>query len=865
MKSVPAIMLLLVAIPGAATVGAQQAYVNFEGRQVSPIRLSPGGSRLFAVNTPDARLSVFDVSDPSNPILIAEIPVGIEPVSVNAPSEEEAWVVNEISDSVSIVSASRRLVTDTIHVKDEPGDVAFARGRAFVTVSGNNEVRVFDVVTHAQLAVIPVFGSTPRALAVSPDASRAYAVFASSGNRTTIIPASLAPPQPPPTGITNPPPRVGLIVDAADTNWSHTIKYTLPDYDVVEIDTDSLSVKRYFSRVGTINFGIAVRPTNGDLFVANTEARNRIRFEPNLRGRPVDNRVTRIETSGGAVSPFDLNPGIDHSRFPSPADKRVALAQPTAVVFDPSGNSLHVAAFGTDRVARMDVFGNVLSRIEIGPAVDTAVDPRTKRGPRGLALHPAARRLYVLNRISNTISVVDTLTDSVIRELPVGSHDPTPGVIRNGRGFLYDAKLSGYGTTSCASCHADADTDGMAWDLGDPRGSMQTVITSAFTHQMHPMKGPMVTQTLRGLTRQGQFHWRGDRRDFLAFNQNFESLMAGTILPGEDMASFRDFIETIMFAPNPNQKLDRSLPSAFGGGNPAAGNDFFRLRTGGFMTCLDCHHANPVPVSHPEILPADFLAEPQPFKIPHLRNLYQKTHFNNAPGAASISGFGLTHDGAEPGLSTFLSIHSFREEPIDPVNQANLNALMQCFDTGMAPAVGYTLTITPLNVDRPEIDQQWALLENQVASSNIDLVVKGTLDRTPRGLLFRTGVFSYRSDKAGVGPFNRYQLAAKVRFGDILSIMGVPPGSGVRMGIDRDLDGVLDGDVTAPSLQIVRAGSTATLSWPVSPVGFVLESASALSESDWAAETSIRQVVADRLTVAITPSAGVRFYRLRSL
>src|SRR4029077_5702164 len=63
----------------ALPVFAQTSYVNFEGKQTSPIRLSPDGTRLFAVNTPDGRLSVFDVSHPSHPFLIAEIPVGVEP------------------------------------------------------------------------------------------------------------------------------------------------------------------------------------------------------------------------------------------------------------------------------------------------------------------------------------------------------------------------------------------------------------------------------------------------------------------------------------------------------------------------------------------------------------------------------------------------------------------------------------------------------------------------------------------------------------------------------------------------------------------------------------------------------------------
>jgi DNA-binding beta-propeller fold protein YncE len=81
----------------AGFAAAQDSYVNFEGKQTRPICLSPDGTRLFAVNTPDARLSVFDVTHPLNPFLIAEIPVGVEPVSVNARNNDEVWVVNEVS------------------------------------------------------------------------------------------------------------------------------------------------------------------------------------------------------------------------------------------------------------------------------------------------------------------------------------------------------------------------------------------------------------------------------------------------------------------------------------------------------------------------------------------------------------------------------------------------------------------------------------------------------------------------------------------------------------------------------------------------------------------------------------------------
>jgi YVTN family beta-propeller protein len=261
------------------------------------------------VNTADARLSIFDLTTPAAPQLIREIPVGIEPVSVQAVSDDEAWVVNQVSDSVSVVSVSRGIVVDTLRAKNEPADVVFVGNRAFVTLGRSNTVRVFDVTTHAPIATIPLEGENSRAIASSPDGRHVYVAFALSGNRTTVIPAGVAPPPPAPTNPNLPPaPPQALIVDSADSNWRHVVPYTVADHDVAEIDTSTLSVSRYFTGVGTINMGLAVRPTTGDLFVANTEARNVVRFEPNLRGHLVDNRVTRVTVANGRAVPFDRIP-----------------------------------------------------------------------------------------------------------------------------------------------------------------------------------------------------------------------------------------------------------------------------------------------------------------------------------------------------------------------------------------------------------------------------------------------------------------------------------------------------------------------------------------------------------------------------
>src|SRR5882672_12172389 len=131
-----------------------QSFVNFESGHVRPLAQSSDGTKLFAVNTPDNRLEIYTTGVGSL-TLAAEVPVGLEPVAVaartNLDGRTEAWVVNHLSDSVSIVEVdptdpTRSRVTQTLLVGDEPRDIVFAgsgHDRAFITCArrGQNRFR----------------------------------------------------------------------------------------------------------------------------------------------------------------------------------------------------------------------------------------------------------------------------------------------------------------------------------------------------------------------------------------------------------------------------------------------------------------------------------------------------------------------------------------------------------------------------------------------------------------------------------------------------------------------------------------------------------------------------------------------------
>lgn len=125
-------------------------YTLFESGQVRPLALSPDKQHLFAVNTPDNRLEVFRVQG-RGLLHTASIPVGLEPVAVAARTDREVWVINHLSDSVSIVEleddAAAGHVERTLLVGDEPRDIVFAgpqRQRAFITTAHRGQNLPFD-------------------------------------------------------------------------------------------------------------------------------------------------------------------------------------------------------------------------------------------------------------------------------------------------------------------------------------------------------------------------------------------------------------------------------------------------------------------------------------------------------------------------------------------------------------------------------------------------------------------------------------------------------------------------------------------------------------------------------------------------
>ncbi len=818
--------LIIGATSGVEAQISLKPFKNFESPQVHPLALTPDGTRLLAVNSLSGTLSVFQLSGAS-PLLTAEIPVGLEPVSVAVrANNREAWVVNWLSDSVSVVDLTTGNVTRTIDVGDEPTDVLFAglnRETAFVCVSGTSKVKVLDpdnLMGAAQ--TIDIFGKQPRALARSANGAQVFVSVFESGNQTTIVPetnvsANGGLPAPNPVMAAGLPaaPRTGLIVkwngttwvDEINRNWNGLVPYTLADIDLVVIDASAQtpSISAQVRGLGTNVGNMAFDATTSRLFVANLESSNQVRFEPNLKGRFQQSRVTVLNVVGGnsptVASVNDLNAHVDFNNpAGTDAERAQSLALPSDIVHASDGTT-YVAALSSARVGILSATGVVTGRISVG------------QGPTGLALDETRQRLYVLNRFDNTVGVVNTNTRTQVAQVSLGN-DPEPADSHAGRRFLYDASLSAHGTVSCASCHLNAHRDGLSWDLGDPTGAMGSG-PFGFSN-VHPMKGPMTTQSLRGiLSPTGSIgteplHWRGDRLSLSDFNPAFMSLLGGTRqLSGSEMTSFVAFVRTLTYPSNPNENSDRTFPNPATGASAARGSQLFQFQQfdAGAASCNACHTSFPGFRSGTNrlIVPGQLLQEPQDMKVPQLRGLYQKTGMVKAPGA-QLAGYGFVHDGSMANMSEFLGTAVFRQQngqPLTIAQKADLEAFIMSFDTGTAPSVGLQVTVNADNKNSSAVNDRINLLIAQSTgfTPNCNLIVRGIYGNASRGFL-HIGGGVFQPDSSSEANVTLQQLLNAAGAGMELTFTGVPVDTGQRNALDRDDNLIFNNDEPPSSVQI---------------------------------------------------------------
>jgi DNA-binding beta-propeller fold protein YncE len=784
-------------------------WVNQETELIEPILWIPGAGAvpdLLAVcNEPDDRVVFLD----ANLNVLAEVFVGAGPASLaKNPGAAELWVSVRNQASVVVIDLATFAVAGIarhdwkpkevgIGRSASPGGIAFAHGRAFVAATQSDELLVFSAAApyefKSAVALSALHHGAPVRLndpfAVTSFAGRIWVTSHLSGNNTiSRIAGGIDLEDGNDTPSTADDVGAGALgpddVSIVKLGVGALSGLSLPDFDVAAVDPSTLAVTGMARGVGTVLFDVEGNPQSNRLVVTNLEARNaEFTGESSFPdGRVAFNRFTTVSTTTlkvvGAPALTELLAGGS------------SIVMPTDVEISSTGR-MFVAGYCSSNVGVWDPAGVFQGAIP------------TESGPRGVTLAAASSRLYVLNRGANSVQWFDVSNPSTVPSAPgrtAALRDPTPTRVKAGRQEFLKPN-SALDTANCATCHVDARFDGIAWNLSKTLAEDTSGLPPA---DFRDRKGVMITQSLAQLEAAAPLHWRGEQADVESFNGAFSGLLKGDELGDVELLDLKEYLMSIRLPPNPRQPLNRMLSAG-----AAPGQVPF------FDRCVACHLL-PLGTSGDLTLnligdeqgPLDAFPEVDPFatKTAQLRGLWLRgsdecdIDRSGAEERVRVTGYGLVHEGIVDDLDQFLDEFFPDLEGHDSVRD-----FVDQLDSGLAPATLFSelLDASTANTPRARAIEQFLLV--QADHGWCDAAARGVLDEgaglAAVGLVWRRATATapgfFATDDDGPAPltYTFAQLEQKAATGQArLLFVGAPVGSGERIGVDRDRDGLFDRD-----------------------------------------------------------------------
>jgi DNA-binding beta-propeller fold protein YncE len=812
--------------------------VNFETLMAKPIMTTSDGQFVLVANDADGRLVVLDAALG----LVAEVPLGqglsaiAERPALEGEIPGEIWVTLRHQMGIAVIQMSDWSVTHLLRAPinatiagarhaDSPGGIVFnATGtRAYVPSFNTDRLVVFDAVNKAWVKNIVLqfdhHGSLVamnEPFTVARIGDQIYIASYRSGNGTLAEnDGSLAIPQP----------RNQTKKLEGDPNDPRR----LPEFDICVVSTQTEQVVTMIRKVGTVLNGIGV---SGDrLVVPNLEARNgefigEASFED---GRVTFNRLSFVDP----VTPLGPHQHVITEDLVAGANPWVNVVLPHDVAVDAQGR-VYTAGYGSGNIGAFSGTGAFLGVL---PA---------ESGPIGVAFAAATQRLYCYNRAAASVTSYDVssaLPAAVLARRDLV--DPTYDNVREGRIVFLDPSNSGKGTTSCASCHQHLRNDGLSWDLSkyhDTPGPYTVAPAAPPPGPIGPpqdwqdRKGVMQTQSLLSLEEVPPFHWRGEQKDLEDFNGAFVGLLHGTMLRPEEFADMKAFVFSGHYRPNPFQMMNRDFSPISRTGATAFMND----DAVGDLSCSDCHE---LPTGTDCDITDRFigLAAGRATKTAQLRGFWDKTSslcdVDPGPGTEvqPMTGSGFLHNGtindSDHFMDTFFGAHQHHVE---------ISAFLKEYDSGVAPAANYSEF---LDAGNPNAG---AFLHAQGVAGNCGVAVQGVYFRN--GQWQQLGWYldttqnppKFVPSRTGLPMLTLAQLQGTVASAQARWLMlGVPPGSEKRLGVDRDRDGAFDHDEIAAGLDPTNPDTDGDGRWDGEPVSAIAPNVQSLSV-DWMTTNSVK-------------------------
>lgn len=447
-----AIALLAIAAQNAPTQGSGLT----KQRYLSPleIALSPDGRLLYVVCQESDELRVVEAASGR---VIKVISVGHVPRGIAlSPDGGTLFVTNAWADTVSVIDASTFQVLRSLPTGFEPSGVVFDSKADALYVANrlSNDISVIDVKTGQETKRL-LAGRGASYLSISPDGKFIYC--------THIYPNQGA-------------------------------FRSQPQSEITVIDTETQTVvgRKTLNNVAGV-FHVAMSSDGKLGVVAQLRPKNLIPLAHVEHGWAFGDSLTLFGSDVGGLVQVPLDE----------LDRYYAL--PWGVAISPDKSKLFLTTAGAQSVtvidlprllktvrARRQPFVNDLS------ASAEYISSRIPVGhnPRGMALSPDSTRLYVANRLDDSISVIDTAAERVVSTIDLGG-PKNVDALRRGERLFYTAEFAFQGGFGCSNCHIDSTIDGLQWDL-EPDGFGKDIVDN---------------RSLENLAGTEPFKWNGGNPD----------------------------------------------------------------------------------------------------------------------------------------------------------------------------------------------------------------------------------------------------------------------------------------------------------------------------------------------------------------
>ncbi|MEZ5070860.1 MAG: beta-propeller fold lactonase family protein [Bacteroidales bacterium] len=412
---------------------------------VSPYNLavSDDGNRLFVIGQESNELVVVDASSRK---VLEKIAVGDKPHSVVLDESRQAmYVTNQWADNLYRIDLGTLEVTDTLTGGAGPaGMVITPDGKhLYVVNSYSNDISVFDLETLQERRRLTA-GNNPAAAAVAPDGSEVY---------VTSRRALLGGPH-----MTQP----------------------ITEMTVAGGKYQRVNDRKMFTNAYIME-NVEVTPS-GDLAVATLiRPKNLLPTVQIERGWMMTEGLGIVErNNGGRMAQLLLD------------EPNAFYADPFDIVISPDGKRAYVShgAVNQVTVVDLDAIRDLLARStdedlkiyanHLGISSEYVIG-RISVGanPKGMALSPDGKRLYVTERLDDRLAVINT--ETLESEEGIDLEGPKRRTVaRHGRQVLNNSKGTFQNQYACYTCHPDAHEDGLVYnmagaDMGRNLANVQTL------------------------------------------------------------------------------------------------------------------------------------------------------------------------------------------------------------------------------------------------------------------------------------------------------------------------------------------------------------------------------------------------------